>query len=142
MYCCYYLPAVDINVDIAIEGLRSFFYEESPTRWAPTHFATPPDATKYMDYIQGLHKIKSKGLPSLSSYCSAIIQFLRKDLDGTEQEEQGTLSIRLRKSLQTEKEELIFKSKVSANHLKRRSEQYRNSDIAETKIHESVYSPA
>ncbi|KAF9137090.1 hypothetical protein BGX30_010578 [Mortierella sp. GBA39] len=77
-----------------------------------------------MDYIRGLHKIKSKGLPSLSKYSGDIIQFLRKDPDGTEQEEQAKLSIRLRKSLQTEKEEeLIFKSKVSANHLKRRSEQ-------------------
>ncbi|KAG0348093.1 hypothetical protein BG005_011735, partial [Podila minutissima] len=63
-------------------------------------------------------------MPSLSTYCSTIIQFLQKDPHGIEQEKQAKQSIQLRKSLQTEKdEELIFKSKVSVNHLKRRSEQ-------------------
>lgn len=119
------LESVDnINVDITLKGLHSFFYEEHPTQWTLTHFATQPDATEYLDFIWGLHKIKSKGMPSLSTYCSTIIQFLQKDPHGIEQEKQAKQSIQLRKSLQTEKdEELIFKSKVSVNHLKRRSEQ-------------------
>ncbi|KAG0331272.1 hypothetical protein BG004_001742, partial [Podila humilis] len=118
------ISADKINVNIAIEGLHRFFYEEHPTLWTPTHFATQPDATEYMDYIQGLQAIKSKGSPALSTYCNSIIRFLRDDPLGKEQESQAKQSIQLRRTLESEKErELIFKSKASTNFLKRRSEE-------------------
>ncbi|KAG0364541.1 hypothetical protein BGZ54_007408, partial [Gamsiella multidivaricata] len=77
-----------------------------------------------MDCIKGLHKIKNHGEPYLSMYCSCIVKYLREDPDGKDQERQAKRSIKLRMAMRNEKEEeLILKFKMSANFMKRRSEQ-------------------
>ncbi|KAG0002722.1 hypothetical protein BGZ80_005922, partial [Entomortierella chlamydospora] len=118
------VQAADTEVGNAIEGLHKFFYEERPAQWTPTHFAKRPDATDYYVYIKGLHRIKNEGPISLSTYCASIIKFLKEDPHGIEEESEAKRSIEVRTTIQIEKEEeLIFKSNISTNFLKRRSEE-------------------
>ncbi|KAI1308439.1 hypothetical protein EDD11_004290 [Mortierella claussenii] len=87
-------------------------------------FAKRHDAIDYMDYIKSLYQIRKAGPQSLSIYCSDILEFLRSNQDGIDQEHQAKQSIDVRKAAEEEKrQEMIWKSRMSTSFMKRQSEQ-------------------